>query len=181
MKDPSKGGPHPKHAYALPDPYPTPRVIGKNPYYASILLEDYAGLPGELTAINQYIYHYLTLKHFHPSIATLCRQVAIVEMHHLELLGETIKLLGTLPLLHSPGSYSMNFWSADCVYYGESLYDKLSANINHELTAIHNYKIHQQYIDDPFVNKLLERIILDEEYHLWLFSTCRDEFCNSFD
>jgi len=89
VKNQMNHGQHPKQLYSLPDPYPTPRVMGKNPYYASILLEDYAGISGELTAI-----------------------------HHL--------------------------------------------------------------IDDPFIQELLERIILDEEHHLQLFKTCRDEFCTTF-
>ena len=71
--------------------------MDENHYYASILLEDYAGTSGELTAIHQYMYHHLTLQHSHLNISTLIREIAIVEVHHLELLGETIRLLGQFP------------------------------------------------------------------------------------
>lgn len=33
-------------------PYPKVRVEEKNPYYADLLSEDYAGIKGELTAIT---------------------------------------------------------------------------------------------------------------------------------
>ena len=168
------------NSYSLPDPYPTPRVISKNPYYASILLKDYAGISGELTAINQYIYQYITLQDNYPSISDLTRQVAIIEMHHLELIGKTIQLLGMPPIIHFADHGLLHFWNAKYVYYGKDVYDKLSANINHEATAIQNYRNHQQHINDPFIQELLERIILDEEYHLRLFLRCRDECCDSF-
>jgi len=145
-----------------------------------MLLEDYAGISGELTAINQYIYHYITLQDSHPNIAILARQVAITEMRHLEMIGKTIQLLGKLPIPQSNNSGLLKYWSAKNVYYGDSIYDKLTGNIKHEIDAIRIFRSHQQCIDDPFIQELLQRIILDEEYHLWLFSTFRDEFCNCF-
>jgi bacterioferritin len=177
MKDQFNYGQNPKHSYSLPDPYPIPRVMGENHYYASILLEDYAGISGELTAIHQYMYHYLTSESHHANIATLTQQIAIVEMHHLELLGKTIRLLGKYPIMHSNDHGLIRFWNANFVYYGDTVYDKLSANMKHEMDTIRNYRTHQRLIDDPFVQELLERIILDEEHHFQLFKTCRDELC----
>lgn len=181
MNDTSSGGLHPKPNYSLPEPYPIPRVVGENPYYASLLLQDYAGMSGELTAINQYIYHYITLKDSHPTISVLVRQVAITEMHHLELLGKIIQLLGELPIMHWVDHGAMRSWNAMFVYYGEAVYDKLSANIRHETNAIHNYRKHQQHINDPFIQEVLERIILDEQYHLRLFLHFREEVGIDFD
>lgn len=177
MKEQMNQGRHPKNPYSLPDPYPTPRVMGENHYYASILLEDYAGIAGELTAIHQYIYHSLTLEDHHSKIAVLTQQVAIVEMHHLKLLGKTIRLLGKYPIMHSNDHGLLRFWNANFVYYGDTVYDKLSANMKHEMDAIRTYRSHQRLIKDPYIHEMLERIILDEEYHLQLFRTCRDEFC----
>lgn len=156
------------------DPYPAPRVIGENYYYASLLLEDYAGLSGELTAINQYIYHYITLQDCYPAIAKLARQVAIEEMKHFELLGKTIQLLGMPPLARCEHPRSTGFWSAQYVYYGHDIYAKLSANIQHEADAIRLYRYHQKLIDDPYIHELLERIISDEERHFNQFTKCRD-------
>lgn len=175
MNDSCGGGGQSKQLYSLVEPYPIPKVICENHYYASILLEDYAGIFGELTAINQYIYHYITLQESYPEISVLARQVARTEMHHLELLGKIIQLLGELPIMHFVDNGVMTFWNAKFVYYSGDVYDKLSANIRHEATAIHNYRSHQQQIDDPFIQKVLERIILDEKYHLQLFLKMRDE------
>lgn len=145
-----------------------------------MLLEDYAGISGELTAINQYIYHYITLQDSHPNIAILAQQIAITEMQHIRMLGKTIQLLGKFPIPQNRDSGFLEFWSARNVYYGESVCDKLSANIKQEMVAIRMYRDHLRRIDDPFIKELLKRIILDEEYHLWLFANFRDDYCNSF-
>lgn len=170
----------PKHPYSLPDKYPVPRVTEKNPYYASLLLEDYAGISGELTAITQYIYHSITLESTHPAIARLTRHIAITEMHHSELLGKTIQLLGKFPVMRCIHNDSITFWSAKFVDYGNDVYDKLTANIQHEAHALHSYKTHLRLIADPFVCELIERIILDEEYHLRLFSRFQKELYYDF-
>ena len=70
------------------------RVEQENRYYAKLLLEDYAGAAGELTAVTQYIYHSITSKGEAVGIAELLRKVAITEMRHFEMLGTTIQLLG---------------------------------------------------------------------------------------
>jgi bacterioferritin len=180
MKEPSSDELHTKQPYSLPDPYPKPRVTAENHYYASLLLEDYAGIAGELTAINQYIYHYITLQANYPEISILAREVAITEMKHLELIGKTIQLLGKRPIMRCNQDNVNRFWSAKFVYYGKDVYDKLSANIQHEMNAICNYRNHQRHIADPRIQELLERIILDEKYHLELFSQCRNELSNKF-
>lgn len=41
--------PKSRDKYRLPEPYPKIRVVGKNPFYAQILLEDYAGKVSETT------------------------------------------------------------------------------------------------------------------------------------
>ena len=44
------------------------------------------------------------------------------------------------------------------------------ANINVEYAAIYNYRWHIQMTSNDSVKRLLERIILDEELHIRLFS-----------
>ncbi|HMM22343.1 MAG TPA: ferritin family protein [Selenomonadales bacterium] len=165
------------HPQLLPDPYPAPKVLGENDCYAKLLLHDYAGISGELTAISQYIYHYLTLYCSHPEVARTARMIAINEMHHLELLGKTIQLLGTPPVICCANRQGVQFWDARFVYYGNDLYDQLTANMKQEMDALRNYRNHQRDIHDPFIRELLDRIILDEEHHLRLFSQYRDELC----
>lgn len=162
------------------EPYPKPMVVQRNCYYARLLLEDYAGPVGELTAINQYINHSITLRDDY-GVAKLCRQVAITEMRHMELLGITIQLLGVFPEVGCKKNNDViDCWSSKFIYYGNNITDRLSANIAHEAEAIRNYRIHQKMVDDPYIKHLLDRIILDEEIHLQLFKDVKDSLCTKY-
>lgn len=168
--------PHLDRWCALPDPYPEPRALRPNYYYAMLLLEDYAGTISEMTAINQYFYHYLTFG-AHKDLAELEECISIIEMHHLELLGETILLLGVLPEYRTFTNNRQNYWNASYVYYGNNICDRLASDIAAEVSAIQQYRYHQQLIDDPHIKALLERIIKDEEHHLMLFRNAAAKYC----
>lgn len=167
---------HTKRWCALSEPYPEPTVLQPNAYYASLLLEDYAGLVSEMTAINQYFYHHLTFEHIE-EIAELEECIAIIEMYHLELLGETISLLGVRPEFRTISLNQNVYWNAAFVYYGENVCDRLSSDIAAEQKAIQQYRYHQGLIQDPHIKELLERIILDEEHHLALFRKAAAKYC----
>ncbi|GAB6181678.1 manganese catalase family protein [Desulfotomaculum defluvii] len=162
---------------ALPNPYPEPRVVRPNHFYAMLLLEDYAGVVSEMTAINQYLYHYLTFEDKYQDIAQLEECISIIEMYHLELLAETIKLLGVNPEYRTLTNNQVVYWNASYVYYGQSICDRLAADIAAEKTAIQTYRLHQQLIDDPYIKELLERIIMDEQHHLQLFISYGQKYC----
>lgn len=168
--------PHLNRWCALPYPYPEPRVTRENHYYAMLLLEDYAGNVSEMTAINQYFYHYLTFEKYR-DLAELEECISIIEMYHLELLGETIRLLGVNPEYRTLTHNRTNYWSASYVYYGNNICDRLAADIAAEKSAIQQYRFHQSLIDDPYIKELLERIILDEEHHLKLFRDAAAKYC----
>jgi bacterioferritin len=165
----------------LSDPYPKVEVEQENRYYAKLLLEDYAGATSELTAVTQYIYHSITSKGEAYGIAELLRRVAITEMRHFEMLGETIQLLGSAPLLRVMENNHTVFWNAQYIYYGSDVIDKLSANIAREATAIKNYQMHNKAIVDPYITALLDRIIMDEEHHYRLFQEAKATLnCKSY-
>lgn len=171
-----ENNPHLDHWCALPDPYPEPRVTGKNRQYAMLLLEDYAGTISETTAINQYFYHYLTFLEY-PDLAELEECVAIIEMFHMELLGKVIRLLGVSPRLRVLCNNRPVYWNGSYVYYGKKICDRLAADIKAELGAIEQYRRHYQMIDDPYIRELLQRIIKDEEHHLNLFREAAAKYC----
>ncbi|WP_066636424.1 ferritin-like domain-containing protein [Desulfolucanica intricata] len=163
---------------ALPAQYPEPRVVGPNYYYAMLLLEDYAGVVSEMTAINQYFYHYLTFDYEkYEELAELEECISIVEMYHLELLGKTIQLLGVAPEFRTLTNNNRVFWNASYVYYGQNICDRLAADIAAEKMAIQNYRLHQQLIGDRYIKELLERIIMDEQHHLQLFNKYAQKYC----
>ncbi|GBF32079.1 bacterioferritin family protein [Desulfocucumis palustris] len=168
--------PHHNRWCALPEPYPEPGVVRPNHFYAMLLLEDYVGTVSEMTAVNQYFYHHLTFEKY-DDLAELEICISIVEMHHLELLGKTIKLLGVAPEFRTLSNNRPVYWNAAYVYYGKNVCDKLAADIAAEKKAIQQYGQHKQLIDDPYIKELLERIIKDEEYHLKLFSDAAAKYC----
>ncbi len=161
---------------ALSEPYPEVRVEGPNPFYARLLLEDFAGVVSENTAINQYLYHHLTLKDY-PDVAELEECIAIVEMHHYEILGELILLLGEEPRIGVLEDSTFRYWSGSYVYYGKGICDRLAADIAAEMAAIRNYTLHREMIHDRYVSEILTRIIQDEEYHLKLFREKLVKYC----
>lgn len=166
-----------RHWCAVPEAYPDPRVEQSNPYYAMLLLEDYAGAVSEFTAISQYFHHYLALTGDYDDVADLEECISITEMHHLRLLGETIKLLGAAPKLRTLTNNRTTYWDASYVYYGTDICDRLAADIAAEKTAIRQYRQHQKMIEDPYIQELLERIIKDEEQHLHLFRQAAAKYC----
>ena len=168
---------HLKRWCALPNPYPEPRVLRPNHNYALILLEDYAGSVSELTAINQYFYHYLTFEEKYENLAELEECISIIEMYHLELLGKTIQMLGLPPKYWTLNNNRPTFWNASYVCYGKDVCDRLFADIAAEEKAIKQYRLHQKMIDDPYIKELLERIIMDEEHHLQLFRQAAAVHC----
>lgn len=162
---------------ALPIPYPEAKVLGQNRDYAVLLLEDYAGRVSEMTALSQYFHHHVIFEDGYDDLSELEECISIIEMLHLELLGETIKLLGVDPQLFSVANNQLVYWNASYVYYGQSVCDRLAADIESERQAIVQYRKHQQLIADPYIRQLLERIILDEKRHIELFSQAIKKYC----
>lgn len=162
---------------ALPVPYPEVRVEMPNLYHAQLLLEDYAGQVSEMTAISQYFHHHIVFEPISEELAELEECLSIVEMMHLEMLGEIILKLGVDPKIRTITNNIDIYWNAAFVFYGDSVCDRLAADIAAEKNAIAQYRAHQRLINDRYINELLERIIMDEEHHLRLFSKAYDKYC----
>lgn len=152
-------------------PYPEVRVEEKNPYYADLLSQDYAGSVSETTAVMQYSYQHFDKFKENKEFAKIIEEIAEVEMKHLELLGETIKLLGKEPVYKTCESERGDcvFWTGDNVFYKTDLKDMLNADINSEKNAIKNYEHHKMLINDKYIKEMLSRIILDEKRHVQIF------------
>lgn len=175
--------------YESPLPFPPIKVSAPNKYYAEILMEDYAGVVSEFTAISQYSYHHF-VSFANEAVAEMLENIAIVEMRHLEILAELIIKLGGVPAFRSgdivrkasspffPGArYHPRWWNGSFVEYGRSLRSRLRLDLKSELAAIEAYQNHIKMIDDDFVNAVLERIILDEQVHVDLFKAAIEKYC----
>lgn len=170
---------HKRDKYADPSPYPEVKVLEPNPYYSWLLLDDYAGIVSEFTAISQYLYHYFFFKNIDKELGKLLENVSITEMLHMEILADTIKKLGGNPLIR--GSYSTcgDFWNGSFIYYGTRLCERLKADIDSEYKAIEEYTRHIYLIHDPNIRAILRRIILDEKVHIGLFNEALLKFCGT--
>jgi bacterioferritin len=155
-----------KNKYTSNIAYPEIKVSCPNKGYALLLRDDYAGLVSEMTAINQYLYHYFDNKFCNKEMAETLEKIAIVEMQHLEILAELIVLLGEKPVYFSQNT----FWNGSFVDYGNNLLDQLRSDLAAEMRAIEKYNMHIRMINDPCIQKVLERIVLDEQVHVRIFT-----------
>ena len=69
-------------------PYPPVEVTCPDPACVPILRDLYAGQRSELGAITQYCYQSFLLGLRDEELSGMLRGIAIVEMHHLEMLGQ---------------------------------------------------------------------------------------------
>ncbi len=152
----------------LQAPYPELRVERRNPGYAKMLSAAYAGQDGELSAILSYLYGHIVSQGKNDILSDTLECVAMIEMHHLSILGELIFLLGGDPRYINYVKRT-GFNTAMLPYHMEPA--RIIANaVAGEDKAIKFYESLSRSIDDKYVREVLKRIIMDEEHHLKLFS-----------
>ncbi|MEG1499701.1 MAG: hypothetical protein RR400_01335, partial [Clostridia bacterium] len=90
--------------YILKTEVPYPEIVGAiySPETIRLLKNLYASRGGEFTAIATYFYQHIVLAPFNEEISKLFEQISMVEMMHLELLGEAIVSFGGDPTFSSP-------------------------------------------------------------------------------
>lgn len=162
--------------YMVNEPYPPIVVEKENPRYVNLLLQNYSGMVSEFTAVDQYVYHKFRLFKECPEVSKVIGGIAMVEMHHLEILGELIILLGGDPRYWIIRKDKKYYWDGKFVDYGNSLKEYLDYDIQAEITAIRDYKKTKSEIRDENIVKIIDRIILDEEYHLQLFRSLYEKY-----
>ena len=155
--------------------YPPIKVREYNPRYAQILSESLAGATSELTAITLYLYQHHDAEERFPEFSSALEDIAIVEMHHLDLLAQLIKLLGGDP--RYCGSCGTQWSARNVNYLTGDPYKQLVADIEAERAAITQYRQQVIQICDPYIQKILERIIQDEQDHLRTFERLLGRFC----
>ena len=165
--------------YRSPEEYPPIAVNGKNPSYMRMLLFDYAGRNSEFTASNQYIYGSLILKNEYPEVSDVLLHIAIVEMHHLSLLGQIIIKLGGNPEFATVNTRgSQMFWDSGYVDYSRSIKKILLENLECERRAIAEYERHACMIKDEGIANMLKKIISDEQLHEKILIALYEEYCS---
>lgn len=151
--------------------YPEPQVEAPNLRYASLLKEDYCGITSETTAVMLYTYQHISSEQLWKEYADMIHHISIVEMYHLELLGETIILLGE-KADYNIRNYEHDTsipWTSSYVPTTTDLKRMLEIDIESELAAIQQYENHLVQINDHYIQNLLLRIIEDEKIHVKIF------------
>ena len=160
-------------------PYPELKVEERNIHYANILTCDLASATGEMTTIYQYLYQNWILNKKFEEIAQTINRISEVEMHHLNMLGSLIDMLGGNPKCEAIRGYKRFFWQGSMVNYSRELPVLLKSNIYLEQTAVKEYTEQSSCIEDPYVSAVLARIAEDEEIHYAAYQDFLAEYIKS--
>lgn len=167
----------------LPQPYPMARANAANERYARIIRNSFAGRESALTAMMNYLYQSIRFGECADDLREMLAAIAQCKMFHLRLLGELLMSLGGDPKYFycmPPNANSGTWWTAQpaIVTYSKILGDALKADIQAEKASIEEHKNAANYVDDEGVRALLKRIVMDEEYHLKIFTELHKRFCS---
>ncbi len=151
-------------------PYPTMDEIGEDCRALRVVSPAYAGREGELTAVLQYVYQSVVLSECKMTEAAKeLIEIAVTEMHHLEILATLICKLGAPPVYTACPPYPVGYYSSSCVNYVRAPKLMISADICAERQAIAAYSSMLCKLNNPCVAAVIERIIEDEKVHLQAF------------
>lgn len=152
-------------------PYPEIRVEKPNRAYARILMQDIAATRGEMTAIYEYLYQNWVLGEGYEELAHTLLRIAEVEMHHIDIIGRLIVLLGGDPRCFSPMGNGFYPWSGNMVSYSRSVRRMLADDISYEQSAVDGYTAQAAVIEDRYVSEQLTRLAMDEQIHHAIFES----------
>lgn len=151
----------------LPEPFPTTEGITNDAYSLRLISPAYASPTGELNAILQYIYHSFFFKRCgFEDVAEKLVSIAVAEMQHLDLLGQTILALGAPPVFCRYPSSGFDYYSTKYVAYSCSLKFMLEDDILGEKRAISDYDNMLKKLHNSRVKEIVSRIRADEILHL---------------
>ena len=152
--------------------YPKLQNVLKNPVYAQKLYNDFSGNLSELSTILQYTYEHIN-NDLGNTISNIILSISIVEMKHLNMIGKLIQMLG-LPPYYIDGS--LKPWDIDYIKYDTgSMKETLQYNIYLEREAIKGYKRAIMGTRNASIQRLFNRIILDERTHIDIFTRLINE------
>ncbi len=150
---------------------PYPELENECPSVSDVrcMMDLFAGVESELTAIIQYMYQSYIVGEDSEEFHLLLEQVAMAEMKHMELLGEAIVAFGGTPVTGG----NRQFWNGAMVNYTKDPIAILDTNIKLEQHAIDGYNKAIRCVDNYSLKELFERIILDEKIHLAAFKAMK--------
>ncbi len=161
--------------YASRLPYPEIKTERENPTYAKIMLDNMAAANSEMSAVAAYFYNSLVTGV--TEITTAFHQISAVEMRHLQIFGELAVQLGENPRLWTQRRNTRTYWSPSMLHYPADLKDLLHTALENEQAVIVTYQRQIEYIEDKYIQEILDRIIKDEQIHVEVFQNLLNKYC----
>lgn len=157
-----------RRKYSSDKSYPAIFIEKENKEVGTILLECYASEQSELSSLTSYSYLNIVTDDKYTEIKEIFRGCSIVELHHMNILGELIKALGVMPRYYWKNKHSIEMWSGSYVSPNYDINTSLKQAVNQEKLLINKYESLIEQIDIANVKEILRRIILDEQVHVRL-------------
>lgn len=148
-------------------PYPSVSSLCADLSAARTIAPAYASISGELSALLSYVYYaFYFEKEGMEEYAKTLSAIAICEMGHFRLLGQTLLRLGIDPIYTAIPPHFTQFYTTAELSYFKRPQQMLLDSISGEMQAIAEYKNMQKRLKNEDVSALLARITLDEQLHL---------------
>lgn len=167
--------------YTLDTPYPSIKELDTNIEYSQIILSNLGGLHSEMNAVSLYFYNHIILENQWPQLSKAMIQIAIVEMKHLDIFARMCYKLGADPRLWDCHHDLLEYWSPGFNVYPRQINTLLENAIIQEQNTITNYQYQISCIDEPIIQNMLNRIIMDEQLHIEIFESFLKDYYNQKD
>ena len=151
--------------YASPEPYPPIEVAGKNRLYAGLMHMNLCAAQSEMTAVMQYLYQ----------ASQALKQIAMVEMHHIDIFAQLICLLGGDPVYSVSFRQRRRTWDGNMVSPCKNFFHMMQSNLLAEQETIDRYRRQAAMVHDASLSAILLRIVEDEKVHVKIFRSYLDE------
>lgn len=151
--------------------YPAIAVTQKNEEYAAMLTMDLAYAQSEMTTVHQYLYQSWNIGEDYETVKIVVTRIAQVEIHHFNIIGKLITLLGGRASCRAVQNNTPLIWNGSMVNYSVNIKEMLKSNMEGEKGAAQSYLEQSKTIKDPLVSKMLFRLSQDEQLHYNIFKS----------
>ena len=149
--------------------YPPIEIEKPDRRYIAPLLHILASKQSEMSAIYTYAYDSFVLKAKFPELSEVTSRIGEVEMHHFQILGELVTLLGGDPRCMAMDRGRLIPWNGTMASYQRNVKMMLMQNMKSEQEAVNIYTAQSMRIKDAKLSAILARLAEDEQVHYQIF------------